>query len=108
MRNWMLVVLLGMTAACARKVTLQTTPAAPVEVSIRLTNNATQAVSVYVQAGGPEVFLKQVSANTTEVIPVPNVASGTSARLRATLADGSRSYTRESAMLTGVFDWQVP
>jgi hypothetical protein len=65
-------------------------------------------VSVYVTGTGPELFLKSVAANSTELIPVPGIASGTTVRLRATLADGSRSYTRDGVVLTGTFDWTVP
>ncbi|MDP1860952.1 MAG: hypothetical protein Q8K82_19920 [Gemmatimonadaceae bacterium] len=107
MRKWMLVLMLG-SAACSRQVTLQATPAAAVEVSIKVTNNTTQPITVFVQAGGTEITLKQVAARSTEILSVPNVAAGTTVRLRATLADGSRSYTRESVVLNGVFEWQVP
>ncbi len=107
MRKWLLVLVLGV-GACSRKVVLQTSPAAVVEVSIKVTNNAAQAVSVYVQAGGAVIFLKQVAAKSSESLAVPGVSAGTTVRLRATLADGSRSYTREGVVLNGVFEWQVP
>ena len=107
MRSILFVALLSATA-CARHVTVQTSPATAVEVSLKVTNRATQTISIFVIAGGTEYQLKSVAANSTELIPVPNVPAGTTVRLRATLADGSRSYTREGVRLSGVFEWQVP
>jgi hypothetical protein len=95
-------------AACSRAVKLEATPNQVAQVSVKVTNTTSQAISVYVQSGGSELFLKQVSANATEIIPVPGIAAGTTVRLRATLADGSHSYTRDGVVLTGVFEWQVP
>ena len=95
-------------SACSRGVQVQTSPAAVSEVSIKVTNNAAQAVSVYVQASGSELSLGQVSPNSTELLAVRGVAPGSTVRLRATLADGSRSFTRDGVVLNGVFDWQVP
>lgn len=95
-------------AGCSRQVTVQTAPAAAVEVSLRVTNNVSQAITVFVTASGTELTLGQVGANTTTLLPVRGVASGTTVRLRAALADGSRSYTREGVTLTGVFEWRVP
>jgi len=104
----LLVVVALASVACSRQVTLQATPAASVEVSLKVTNRAAQAVSVYVVAQGTELFLKSIAANSTEILSVPGVPAGTTVRLRATLADGSRSYTREGVVLNGVFEWQVP
>lgn len=108
MRRLLFVALLLASAACSRKVTLQATPAAATEVSLKVTNTAAQSVTVYVLASGTEYTLRAVAPNTTELIPVPGVAVGSTVRLRATLADGSRSYTRENVVLRGVFEWQVP
>jgi len=103
-----LVVLLALSTACSRQVVVETSADPVATASIKVTNTASQAVSVYVTGDGPELFLKSVAANTTEVIPVPGIAAGTTVRLRATLADGSRSYTRDGVVLTGVYDWRVP
>ena len=107
MRRTIAMVVLAL-AACSRGVTVRTAPTAATEVSIKVSNLASQSVSVYVQSGGAELFLKQVAANATEVIPVPGVSAGSSVKLRATLADGSRSFVRESVVLTGVYEWKVP
>ncbi len=102
------VVLLALSAACSRGVVVETAPAAQSTASLKVTNTSSQAISVYVTSSGPELFLKSVPANTTEVIPVPGVVSGATVRLRATLADGSRSYTKDGVVLSGVYDWNVP
>lgn len=113
MRRFQFVAMLSLiavlsTGACARQVTLQATPAAAAEVSLKVTNRASQAVTIFVLSGGTETQLKVVAANSTELIAVPGVSSGSTVRLRAALADGSRSYTREGVVLNGVFEWQVP
>jgi hypothetical protein len=79
-----------------------------VEVSLRVTNNAAQAITVFVTASGTELTVGQVAANSTTLLPVRGVSSGSTVRLRAALADGSRSYTREGVTLTGVYEWRVP
>jgi hypothetical protein len=107
MRRFLFVAMLSI-AACSRQVTVQTAPAAAVEVSIKVSNHTSQSVTVFVLAGGTEQQLRVVAANATEIIPVPGVPSGSTVRLRAALADGSRSYTREGVVLNGVFEWQVP
>lgn len=107
MRTLLFAALLSV-AACSRQVTLQATPATASEVSLKVTNRATQAVTVFVTSGGTEYTLKSVAANATELIPVPGVAAGSTVKLRATLADGSRSYTKENVVLSSVYEWQVP
>ena len=100
---------LSTTSACtARKVEVRTAPSPTGEVSIKLTNQTGQTVSVYVENAGTELFLKTVPANSTEIIPVPGIPSGSTVKLRAALADGSRSYTRDNVVLTGTYDWKVP
>ncbi len=107
MRRFLLVAMLSM-AASSRQVTVETAPAAAVEVSLKVTNNASQAVTVYVTYAGTELTLRSVAAGSTELVPVRGVPAGSTVRLRATLADGSRSYTRDGVVLNGVFEWQVP
>lgn len=107
MRTLLFAALLSV-AACARTVKLETAPAAAAEVSLKVTNRATQAVTIFVTSGGTEYTLKSVAANATELIPVPGVSPGSSVKLRATLADGSRSYTKENVVLSSVYEWQVP
>ena len=109
MRKLILAICLSASAAaCSRKVEVQTAPSVAAQVQLKVTNTAPQAVSVYVMGGGSEIFLKQVAANSTETLSVPGVAAGSTVRLRAMLADGSRSYTREGVVLNGTFEWRVP
>lgn len=103
-----LIALMLSAAACSRGVQVQTSPSAVAEVSLKVTNKADQPISVYVQASGSELSLGQVAPNSTELLSVRGVAPGSTVKLRATLADGSRSFTREGVTLNGVFDWQVP
>lgn len=109
MRNVLLAALVMVSAAaCSRKVEVQTAPSVSSAVQLKVTNTAAQAVSIYVTGGGSEIFLKQVAANSTESLAVPGIAPGTTVRLRAMLADGSRSYTRDGVVLNDVFEWRVP
>lgn len=97
------------TAACGGRTVAVETGTSPTEqVSLRFTNNASQPVSVYVVAGGSDIFVKEVAPNTTELLPVRGVAIGTTVRLRATTADGTRTYTRDDVTLSATTDWQVP
>lgn len=106
--RWIILVAMLSVAACSRGVMVQTVPSAVSEVTLKVTNRANQPMGIYVQASGSEIFLKQVAANSTEALSVPGVPPGSTVRLRAALADGSRSYTREGVVLNGVFEWQVP
>jgi hypothetical protein len=110
MRKLLVATLLFGALGCSRKVVVTTpssTSTAP--SSVKVTNTATQAVTVYVTApGGTEFPIGSVPANTTAVLSVNGVAAGTAVRLRAALADGSRSYTRDAVPLTGVVEWRVP
>ena len=105
-----LVVALAVTTACGpRQVEVRTAPAATTEQTVQVTNNLSQAVNVYVSAaGGGELFLRQVPANTVEKVPVPSVASGTSATFKAVTVDGSRTYQSRTVALSGLFFWAVP
>ncbi|HXC25024.1 MAG TPA: hypothetical protein VNU46_03850 [Gemmatimonadaceae bacterium] len=103
------VLLLAGTLACGpRPVDVQTGQAPATEVSLHVTNNLSQAVNVYVVNGGSDVFLKQVNANSDLSMTVPGIPSGTAVTLKATAADGSRTYTRENVTLSGTYEWQVP
>jgi len=103
------VVTVGVTTGCGpRSVEVRTGPQPVSEVSLKVTNNLAQAVNVYVTSGKNEVFLKQVAANSTLSMNVPGMAGGTTAKLRATVADGSTSYTRDNVTLSGLYEWTVP
>ena len=112
MKRLLTVALLLATApliACGpRPVQVQTGPQPTTEVSLKVTNNLSQAVNVYVVNGGTDLFLKQVDGNSAQSMTVPGIASGASVTLKAVTADGSRTYTRDGVTLSGTYEWQVP
>jgi len=114
MRRIAPLVLLALAAACTgRQVEVRTGPetAAAVEsaVSLRVTNSAQQAVNVYVVTNGQEAFVGQVAAQSTQLLTVQGVPSGSSVPLRAREVDGRRTYERANvALAAGVFEWRVP
>lgn len=97
-----------MTACGPRQVEVRTGPQPVSEVTLRVTNNLTQPLNVYVVNGGTDVFLKQVASSSAESMNVPGIAAGTTVKLKATPADGSRTYTRDDVRLSGLYEWQVP
>jgi hypothetical protein len=106
----LLAAALVLSSACGpRQVEVRTAPtSAQTEQSVRVTNNLSQAVNVYVTtSGGGELFLRQIPANTVEVVPVPSVAPGTMAIFKAVTVDGARTYQSQSVALSGQFRWSV-
>ena len=109
MRAMLAGVLLAVTAACGgRQVNVETAPKTGAAVTVHFTNNDNSAVNVYVVNQGTDVFLKQVGANSTEDLPVANVAEGTQVRLKATRTDGSKTYTSDPMALNATTTWKVP
>jgi len=97
------------TAACGpRQVEVGSSAPTAAEVTLNVTNNFGQAISVYVVQGGNATFVKMVAANATESVPVRGVASGSNVTLRATLADGSRTVEKSGVTLSGTYSWTVP
>ena len=103
-----LAIALTLTACGPRQVEVTTGPAPAADVSVRLTNNLSQAVNLYVTSGGTDVFLKQVAANGVEVVPVRGIAAGTTVTLKARTVDGTRTYTRDNIYLSANYEWRVP
>ncbi len=99
---------MSVSACAGRQVEVRTGPPPAADVSIRLTNNLSQAVNVYVTTGGTDVFLKQVAANSVEVLPVSGIAAGTTVTLKARTVDGTRTYTRDNVYLATNYEWRVP
>ena len=99
---------LALTACGPRQVEVTTGPAPAADVSIRFTNNLTQAVNLYVTSAGTDVFLKQVAASSVEVVPVRGIAAGATVTLKARTVDGTRTYTRDNIYLAANYDWRVP
>lgn len=104
-----LALIVAATSACGPRQVEVTTGAQPAaDVTLRFTNNLTQAVNLYVTSAGTDVFLKQVSANTVEMVPIRGLAAGTAVTLKARTVDGTRTYTRDNISLVSNYDWRVP
>jgi hypothetical protein len=103
-----LAIAVALSACGPRQVEVTTGPAPAADVSIRFTNNLTQAVNLYVASGGTDVFLKQVAANAVEVVPVRGLNAGTTVTLKARTVDGTRTYTRDNIYLAANYEWRVP
>ena len=100
---------LAALAACGpRQVEVQTAPTQSAEVAIHFTNNLSQAVNVYVNSGGSDMFVRQVAARTTEHLPVPGLSSGTSVTLKATVVGSATTYQKGNVVMTEMVSWRVP
>lgn len=101
--------MLALVACGPRQVEVRTGPEATTDVSLQVTNNLSQAVNVYVVSGANDIFLKQISANSVEHIPVSGIAAGSTVNLRAVTVDGTRTYTKNNVTLSGtVYAWRLP
>ena len=97
------------TTACGpRQVEVTTGPQPAADISLNFTNNLTQAVNLYVTTGGTDVFLKQVAASSSEVVPVRGLTAGQTVTLKARTVDGTRTYTRPNIYLAANYEWRVP
>ena len=103
-----LAIAVTLSACGPRQVEVTTGPAPAADVSIRFTNNLTQAVNLYVASGGTDVFLKQVAASAVEIVPVRGINAGTTVTLKARTVDGTRTYTRDNIYLAANYEWRVP
>ena len=106
----MLVVSTLSISACGQRQVEVSTPAQPQsDVSIHLTNNSSRQVNVYVVHGDQRIFVGQVSANSTQHLPVANVPSGSVVQLEAsTVSSAPETYRRANVTLSGTVTWQVP
>lgn len=100
--------LVAAMAACARAVSVETGPQPASEVALRVTNNLSQAVNVYISRGTSDVFMKQIGGNTVEWVPVQGFAAGSNVTLKARTVDGARTYTRDNVVLGSSVEWTVP
>ncbi len=100
--------MLALVACGGRQVEVRTGPEPATDVSLRLTNNLSQAVNVYVVSGGSDIFLKQVASNSVESMPVAGVPAGATVNLRAVTVDGTRTYTKNNVTLSNSYDWRLP
>lgn len=103
--------LLLATACGPRQVEVRTAPSQSENApTIHFTNNLPQPVNVYVTTGGNDLFVGQVSANTTSDLVVRGVTSGSSVALKAVTMDAARTYTppNRSVILEGRYNWTIP
>lgn len=109
MRSFLLAAaLLVGTMACAPRTVAVTTGDQPTsEVSLRVTNNLSQAINVYIRSGSSDIFVKQIPANTVEWVPVQGFRPGTSVTLLARPVSGTPTYS-QSVVLSQSVDWRVP
>lgn len=103
-----LVMIVSVSACAGRQIEVTTGAQPAADVSVRFTNNLSQAVNVYVTTGGSDVFLKQVAANSVEVLPVSGIPAGTTVTLKARTVDGTRTYSRDNVYLAANYEWRVP
>jgi hypothetical protein len=109
MRAILAMVLVLAVAACGpRQVDLDPGAATGPDATLRVTNNHTQAVNVYVVQGGSEMLVGQVAANTTQQLPVSGISRTQAVTLRARSTDGTRNWERSGVTLTDMYDWRVP
>ena len=100
---------LSITACGQRQVEVNTGPQPVSDVSISLTNNTSSQVNVYVVHGGQRIFVGQVSGNSTQLLPVANVPSGSVVTLEAsTVSSNPQTYSRSDVTLSGTYSWRVP
>ena len=103
-----LALVAGAAACGPRKIEVRSAPAAPADVNLRVTNNFSQAVNVYVTSAGNDIFVRQLSAGATETLPVRGVAIGSTVTLKATSVDASRTWSKPNVVLASTTNWQVP
>ena len=97
------------TACGGRAVEVRTAPTTTSNVAVQVTNNLSQAVNIYATAtGSAELFLRQITANTVEKVPVQGAAIGTKVTFKAVTVDGSRTYQSRDVTLSGLYVWSVP
>lgn len=109
MRVLLVAMAVGALTACGpRQVEVQTAPTQSAEVAIHFTNNLSRAVNVYYNAGGEDAFVRQVAANTTEHLPVPGLAAGSTVTLKATVVGSTTTYQRAGVVMNQTVAWRVP
>ncbi len=96
------------TAACApRTVSVSTGEQPASEVSLRVTNNLTQAINVYIRSGASDIFVKQIAGNTVEWVPITGFRPGANVTLMARPVSGTPTYTQNVTLSQSV-EWRVP
>jgi hypothetical protein len=100
--------LTGVAACGPRQVEVRTAPAQATGLSVQVNNDLTQAVNVYITAGGADSFLGQVAAKERKPLSVQGFASGTTVNLKAVTIDGAKTYSRDKVVLSGTYVFPLP
>lgn len=103
-----LALVVALAACGARTISVESAPAAAPSITLTVTNALSQAVNVYIVTGGTDRFIQQVAANSTSALPVAGLQSGTVVQLKATTADGTKTYTKGGVTLQSTNSWNVP
>jgi hypothetical protein len=103
-----LTLFVGVAACGPRQVEVRTAPSQATGLSIQVKNDITQAVNVYITAGGSDSFLGQVAAKESKTIPIQGFASGTTVSLKAVTIDGAKTYSRDKVVLSGMYVFPLP
>lgn len=100
----------GAAVGCGpRQVQVETGTPTTSEVALRVTNNLSQAVNVYISGGSTtDIFVKQIGANSSEWVPVQGFSAGSVVTLRARTVDGARTYSKTNVVLENMYEWRVP
>lgn len=100
----------AMIAGCgARQVEVSDGPApAEASASITISNTLSQAVNVYVLQGSNETFVRQLPANSTQIVNLRGVTTGGRVTLRARTADGTRTFTSDEMEVSSGREWRLP
>ena len=100
--------LAGLSACGPRQAEVRTAPTQATGLAVEVKNDITQAVNVYINAGGSDSFLGQVGAKESKTIPVQGFASGTTVSLKAVTIDGAKTYSRDKVVLSGTYVFPLP
>jgi len=100
--------MLATVGACSRGIVVESAPAPSASAVLTVSNDLDQAVNVYVVSGSTDHFVKQVAGKSTEQLNVVGVNVGSTVRLKATTADGTKTYTKDGVVLQAATSWKVP
>jgi len=108
MKRLILGALIAVAACGPRQVEVRTSPPAPAEVALEVTNNAGQSVNVYVTYNGTDQFVQQVRTGTSLRLPVRGIPVGSTVTIWAKTVDGTKSWTKPNVVMNGTYVFAIP
>ncbi len=103
------VMLATSVVACGgRTVEVNSSPSPMAAAAVNVTNNLSEPVNVYANAGGEDIFLGQVGGGSAMSLPVKGISAGSTITLKATRMSDKYSYSKSNVVLSGTYLWQVP